>query len=197
MIRTAIRQIKIALFLLIILSILTGILYPLFITGIGQLFFPWQANGSLITKQGTTIGSKLIGQYFTDNKYFWVRPSATTPFPYNAANSSGSNLGPVNIKLFAAVSNRVGLLKKMSPQNMAIPIDLVTASASGLDPEISPYAAFFQAHRIAVSRAIPEDLVRKLIAEHIQKRTFRILGEPRINVLELNMALDNVDKDAT
>jgi K+-transporting ATPase ATPase C chain len=193
MIREIFQQIKIALPLLILFSILTGLLYPAFITGIAQACFPWQANGSLIKKDGKRVGSLWIGQAFKDPKYFWGRPSATTPFPYNAANSSGSNRGPSNLIYLATIENRVIQIKKTNAGNTSlIPVDLVTASGSGLDPDISPLAAFYQVRRIASSRGVATTEIIQLIKNHIKKRTGRILGEPRVNVLELNLALDNL-----
>ncbi len=190
MLANIIKQIRTAVILLILFSILTGLIYPLVVTGLAQLLFPWQANGSIIQQNGKVVGSALIGQAFTDPKYFWSRPSATTPFSYNAENSSGSNLGPSNPDFLSAVRERVANLHKADPQNQnLIPVDLVTASGSGLDPEISPVAAFYQAHRIAVARGLPEKDIHELIEGLIKKRTFRILGEPRVNVLELNLAL--------
>jgi K+-transporting ATPase ATPase C chain len=193
MMRGIVQQIKIALLLLILFSILTGLLYPALITGIAQACFPWQANGSLIKQDGKKVGSLLIGQAFSDPKYFWGRPSATTPFPYNAANSSGSNKGPSNQIYLANIENRVIEIKKADPGNASlIPVDLVTASGSGLDPDISPLAAFYQVRRIASSRGVAATEIIQLIKDHIKKRTGGILGEPRVNVLELNLALDNL-----
>jgi K+-transporting ATPase ATPase C chain len=193
MIESAVKQIKIAFILLLLLSILTGLIYPAIVTGIAQLFFPQQANGGLIILNNKLIGSTLIGQNFTDVKYFWGRPSATTPFAYNAQNSSGSNLGPSNPDLVTTLTTRANTLHKIDPQNKKwIPIDLVTASASGLDPEISPLAAFYQIPRVAKARGIAEPQLSNLIQHSIINRTFGILGEPRINVLLLNLALDNL-----
>lgn len=193
MIKEAINQIKTALLLLIILTILTGFIYPLAVTALAQLFFPWQANGSLIKQNGQFIGSNLIGQSFTSPSYFWGRPSATTPYPYNGSSSSGSNLGPSNPDLFTAVKNRITQLKQADPQNnKAVPVDLVTASGSGLDPEISPLAALYQVSRIAKARQIPASDVYNLINRYSKNRTWRLLGEPRINVMELNLALDRL-----
>jgi K+-transporting ATPase ATPase C chain len=190
-----INQIKTAIFLLFFLTFLTGFIYPLLITGIAQLFFPWRANGSLLQQQNKIRGSYFIGQSFHDPNYFWSRPSATGSFPYDAAHSSGSNLGPANPLLISAVAGRAAYLRRMDPDNQKlIPVDLVTASGSGLDPEISPLAAFYQVHRIAKARGLSEDQLNKLIEEHISPRAFWVLGEPRVNVVILNMALDNKDR---
>lgn len=187
------KQIKTAFLLLIFFTVLTGIIYPLVVTGVAQLFFPWRANGSFIVENNQPIGSELIGQQFTDPKYFWGRPSATSPFPYNAASSSGSNLGPSNPNLFATVKERITNLKNADPQNQnLIPVDLVTASASGLDPEISPQAAFYQISRIAKARGLPKNEIQSLVLNSIKYRTLGILGEPRTNVLQLNLALDQL-----
>src|SRR3990167_102076 len=186
------KQLKIGLMLLLLFSILTGIIYPAVITGIAAIFFHGPANGSIIWKKDNAVGSLLIGQSFSNPRYFWGRPSATTPFPYNAANSTGSNLGPTNPLLLTLVKSRVENLKNNMGYGF-IPVDLVTASASGLDPDISPEAAYFQAPRIAKSRHISSDQITKLILKQTEKRTFRILGEPRINVLQLNHALDRLD----
>lgn len=188
-----IDQIKTGFILLILLTALTGLFYPLAVTGLAQFFFPEQANGSLIVRDNRPIGSRLIGQLFYSDAYFWGRPSATSPYPYNGEASSGSNLGPTNPIFLAAVKERAALLKQTSLQkNNAIPVDLVTSSSSGLDPDISPQAALYQVARIAKARDFNEKEVRALIKEHVQNRTWRLLGEPRINVLELNLALDNL-----
>lgn len=180
-----------ALSLFILLTIITGLIYPLLVTGIGQALFPAQAAGSLIQRDGKVIGSRLIGQNFTDPKYFWGRPSATAPQPYNAAASSGSNLGPLNPALHEAVAGRVKALREADPGNSApAPVDLVTASASGLDPHISPAAAAYQAARVARVRGLKLDAVQTLIAQHTEDRQWGIFGELRVNVLELNLALD-------
>jgi potassium-transporting ATPase KdpC subunit len=186
------KQLKQAFFLLLAFSILTGIIYPLAITGIAQLVFPRQANGSLIYRDGKPVGSSLIGQPFTDPKYFWSRPSATSPMPYNAESSGGSNLGPTNPDLLKAVQERIAALRRADPDNKApIPIDLVTASASGLDPHISPAAAEYQITRVAKARGLNENTVRQLVAKHTEGRTLGLLGEPRVNVVELNLDLEN------
>jgi K+-transporting ATPase ATPase C chain len=185
---------KPALRVLILLTLLTGVIYPLMLTGIAQFVFPAQANGSLIEENGQPVGSRLIGQPFDDPRYFWGRPSATSPFPYNAASSSGSNLGPSSAKLHEIVRQRVAVLRAADPANSApIPIDLVTASASGLDPHISVAAARYQVPRIARVRGIPEKVLFDLIDQHTDGRTLGFLGEPRVNVLALNLALDEVD----
>ncbi len=182
-----------ALVIFFLLSVLTGLLYPLAITGLAQLIFPRQANGSLIVQNGKTLGSSLIGQPFDDLRYFWGRLSATSPFPYNAAASSGSNLGPSNPALLQVVQARIDALKAADPQNTApIPVDLVTASGSGLDPDISLAAALYQAPRVARVRGLSEDTVRALIYQNLQGRQFGILGEPVVNVLLLNLALDQL-----
>jgi len=179
-----------ALVLLLLLSLLTGVAYPLAVTGIAQVAFPKQADGSLIIGSKGFRGSELIGQPFTDPKYFWGRLSATSP-PYNAAASSGSNLGPLNPVLLDVAKGRIEALRALDPENtQPVPVDLVTASASGLDPHISPAAAFFQVHRVATKRGIAEDRVRKLVQDHIEHRDLGALGEPRVNVLRLNLALD-------
>lgn len=184
-------QILTALRMLILLTLLTGVIYPIAVTAIAQVAFPHQANGSLIMKDGKALGSSLIGQPFDDPRYFWSRPSATGPTPYNAAASSGSNLGPLNADLAAAVKARVEALRAADPGNTAeVPVDLVTASGSGLDPHISPAAAAYQAPRVARVRGMPAEDVTKLVAEHTEGRAFGVLGEPRVNVLALNLALD-------
>lgn len=189
------KQFKTAIILLTVFTVMTGVIYPVVVTGIAQILFNWQANGSLVQHEGKTIGSALIGQTFTQPAYFWGRPSATTPYTYNAARSSGSNLGPSNPVLLTIVKDRVNTLHNVDPGNrMMIPVDLVTASASGLDPEISPLAAMYQAHRIAKIRGLQENDVMMLIQKSFRNRVFNLLGEPRVNVLELNMALDRLHK---
>lgn len=186
--RTLLRP---ALSLLVVFTLITGFVYPLAITGVAQLVFPRQANGSLLRDEGQVIGSALIGQPFTQPRYFWGRPSATSPQPYNAAASTGSNLGPLNPALRAAVEQRVAALRAHAPARpAAIPIDLVTASGSGLDPDLSPAAALYQVERVARARGLAVSQVRALVEGQIEWRTFGLLGEPRVNVLRLNLALD-------
>jgi K+-transporting ATPase ATPase C chain len=180
-----------ALVLLVLLSLLVGAVYPLLVTGIAQTLFARQAAGSILVKDGHPVGSALIGQSFSDPQHFWSRPSATTPQPYNGTGSNGSNLGPLNPALVGAVKERIAALHAADPGNTAaIPVDLVTASGSGLDPHISRAAADYQAARVARARALPEPQVRALIAAHTEGRLLGVLGEPRVNVLELNLALD-------
>ena len=184
-------QLRAALVSLVLFHVLTGIAYPLLVTGIAQAAFPHQANGSLVESGGKTVGSTLIGQPFSDPKYFWSRPSATSPQPYNAMASSGSNQGPRNPALADAVKDRVKALRDADPDSKpAVPADLVTASGSGLDPEISVAAAEFQVHRVAKARGLAEDKVRALVSANTSGRTFGVLGEPRVNVVSLNLALD-------
>lgn len=185
------EQLKPAIMMLLFLTVLTGLVYPLGITAIAQLLFPYQANGSLIVKDGHVLGSSLIGQPFDDPKYFWSRPSATSPYPYNATASAGSNLGPTNDALITAVRGRIDALKAADPGNTArVPVDLVTASGSGLDPHISPAAAEYQLQRVARRRGMDEQIVRRLVSEQTEGRQWGIFGEPRVNVLMLNLALD-------
>jgi len=184
-------QLRSALMMFFILTILTGVAYPLAVTEIAQLLFPHQANGSLIYNDGKPIGSTLIGQPFDDPEYFWGRPSATAPFPYNAAASSGSNLGPSNPGLTEAVKTRVAALKAADPGNdTPVPVDLVTASGSGLDPHISSASAEYQVRRVARVRGREEAFVRTVVGQHTEGRQFGMLGEPRVNVLAVNLALD-------
>ena len=176
---------------LLIFTVLTGLVYPLVVTGVAQLVFPAQANGSLITVNGKTVGSTLIGQQFTNPSYFWGRLSATGPYPYNAAASSGSNLGPSNPALLDEAKARIALLKAADPANtQPIPVDLVTSSGSGLDPDISVAAALYQLPRVARLRGLSESALRTLVDKYTQGRTLGFLGEPRVNVLQLNLALD-------
>jgi K+-transporting ATPase ATPase C chain len=190
-------QMKIALRLLLVLTVLTGLLYPAIVTGIAQWLFSEQANGSLITQNDKVIGSSLIGQSFSDAAYFWSRPSATAPFSYNAENSSGSNLGPTNPDFIQSVKERANRIQQSDPSlTQAIPVDLVTASASGLDPDISPLAAQYQVHRVASARGVAEQEVQALILQAIQPRDLGLLGEPRVNVLQLNLALDRLKPHA-
>lgn len=180
-----------ALTLLIFFSLLTGLAYPLVTTGIARLVFPHQAAGSLIERDGKTVGSLLIGQGFSDPKYFWSRPSATSPMPYNAQASSGSNQGPLNPALMDAIKGRIEALHAADPGNTAtVPADLVYSSASGLDPQISVAAALYQAGRVARVRNLPIEKVRQLIGEYAEGTVLGFLGEPRVNVLALNLALD-------
>ena len=196
------RELRPAIVLVIILTLITGLVYPLVMTGIGGMLFPSQAQGSLITVGGKVVGSSLIGQEFTSDEYFHGRPSATTapdpndssktvPAPYNAANSGGSNLGPTNKALIDRVTADVDKLKQENP-SAAVPIDLVTTTGSGLDPDISPEAALFQVPRVAKARNIPEDRLRQLVNEHVEGRVLGLFGEPHVNVLALNMALDGL-----
>jgi len=185
------RELRTACLVLVALTGVTGVAYPLLVTGVAQLCFPRQANGSLLEAGGRVVGSALIGQPFDDPRYFWSRPSATAGFPYNGAASAGSNLGPTSDALRDAVQARVLALRAADPGNAApVPVDLVTASGSGLDPHISPAAARYQAARVARVRGIPLAGVRTLVEQHTEGRQFGILGEPTVNVLALNRALD-------
>lgn len=185
------QQLRPAVMTLLLFSLLTGLAYPLAVTAVAQVVFPRQANGSLIERDGQPVGSERIGQPFDDPAYFWGRPSATGPFAYNAAASSGSNLGPSNPALVEAVRARVEALRAADPGNDApIPVDLVTASASGLDPHISPAAAAYQVPRVALARGMDEAALADLVSAHTEGRSLGLLGEPRVKVLALNLALD-------
>jgi len=180
-----------AIVLLLLMTLLTGVVYPLVVTAITRGLFPRQVSGSLIVRGGSVVGSALIGQSFSDPRHFWGRPSATTPQPYNGLASNGSNLGPLNPDLLEAIRGRILALRAADPGNTApVPVDLVTTSASGLDPHISPAAANYQAARVARARGLPTARVQALIAAHTEGRLLGLLGEPRVNVLELNLALD-------
>jgi potassium-transporting ATPase KdpC subunit len=184
-------HLKTSVLMLAVLAALTGLVYPAVVTAVAVVVFPQRAHGSLIERGGTVLGSELIGQPFSAPRYFWGRPSATAPFAYNAAASAGSNLGPSNPALVAAVTQRVAALRAADPGNPApVPVDLVTASASGLDPDISPAAAAYQVGRVARARDISEAAVRALVATCTEPRQLGVLGEPRVDVLELNLALD-------
>ena len=194
-----VSQLRPAFMMLLVLTILTGLIYPLVVTGVAQVLFPHQANGSIIMVNEKAVGSELIGQQFDDPKYFWGRLSATGDFPYNAFNadtltgSSGSNYGPLNPALTKAAQDRIDALKKADPLNtLPIPVDLVTASGSGLDPHISVAAALYQVHRVANARGLSEKQVKSMVDQYTQGRQFGFLGEPVVNVLELNLALDGV-----
>lgn len=184
-------ELRRSLGMLIVMTLITGLAYPLVVTGISQVVFPGKAAGSLIERDGKVVGSTLMGQPFSDPKHFWSRPSATPPYPYNAASSSGSNLGPLNPVLADAVTARIKALRDADPGNIApVPVDLVTASASGLDPHISPAAAEYQVNRVARARNLEPKKVRVLVAQFTEDRQLGFLGEPRVNVLLLNLALD-------
>jgi K+-transporting ATPase ATPase C chain len=186
-----VKEIRATLVIFLAMSAITGIAYPLVVTGIANVAFPRQSAGSLILKDGKPVGSELIGQSFSDAKYFWSRPSATSPYAYNAASSSGSNQGPLNPALAEAVEGRIKTLREADAGNAApVPVDLVTASASGLDPHISPAAAQYQVARVAKTRGLDASKVSALVAQHTEGRQWGVLGEPRVNVLALNLALD-------
>lgn len=188
-----IKELKPAFIMFVLLTLLAGIVYPLLVTEVAQVLFPDHAAGSLIARDGKVLGSELIGQPFSDPQYFWGRPSATMPMPYNAAASSGSNLGPTNPALGEAVAARIAALKAADPGNSSpIPVDLVTASASGLDPHISPAAADYQVGRVARARGLVADPVRALVARYTEGRQLGVLGEPRVNLVALNLALDSL-----
>jgi potassium-transporting ATPase KdpC subunit len=190
------RHLRPALLMLLSMSLLTGVIYPLLVTGLGQILFRSQANGSMIENHGKALGSSLIGQQFTSPGYFWSRLSATSPFPYNAAASTGSNYGPLNPALLKATKDRVELLHSADSTNARlIPVDLVTASGSGLDPHISIAAAMYQVPRVARVRQIPEPRLQELVREHTDAKDLGILGEPGVNVVELNLALDEISKE--
>jgi K+-transporting ATPase ATPase C chain len=187
------QQIRTAVILFLALTLLTGLIYPLAVTEVAQALFSRQANGSLIENNGQKIASELVGQLFQEPRYFWGRPSATAPVPYNGLSSTGSNLGPSNPDLKAAVQKRIAVLHAADPNNLLpIPVDLVTSSGSGLDPHISPAAALYQVSRVAKVRGIREKEVAALVMAHIEDRQFGILGEPTVHVLRLNMALDTL-----
>lgn len=185
------RTLRTALLMLAALTVLTGVVYPLLVTAVAQVVFPRAANGSLIEAKGRVVGSRLIGQAFTAPRYFWGRPSATAPYPYNGAASAATNLGPTNPVLLDRVGKEVARLHAADPQSTGlVPGDLATTSASGLDPEISPAAAYFQVLRVSAARGASPDAVKRLVEEHVQGRDFNVLGEPRVNVLLVNLALD-------
>ena len=187
------RQLRPTLVIFVAMTLLTGVVYPLAVSAVAWTLFPTPTAGNLIVKDGKIIGSRLIGQPFQSDKYFWSRPSATGPYPYNAGVSSGSNLGPINPALIDAVKGRVATIREKHPdQTGDVPIDLVTASGSGLDPHISPAAAYYQVERVAAARNLKPDVVRQLVEQHVESRTLGILGEPRVNVLLLNLALDDL-----
>ena len=189
------KELKPAFVLLVLMTLITGVFYPALVTGLAKVLFPFQANGSLIEKDGKVVGSALVGQPFSDPKHFWARASGTSPYPNNASASSGTNQGPTNPALAEAVTGRVKALRDADPGNTApVPVDLVTASGSGLDPHISPAAAEYQVARVAKARGLDTAKVRTLVAESTEGRQFGFLGEPRVNVLKLNLALDAPEK---
>jgi K+-transporting ATPase ATPase C chain len=191
-----VRMLRPAISLLAILTVLIGLAYPALITGIARVAFPRQALGSLVLRDGEPVGSALIGQSFTDPGHFWGRPSATTPKPYDSTASTGSNLGPTNPALIDSAGNRAAALRQADPDSSSpIPVDLVTASASGLDPDISVAAARYQSHRVSKTRGLPQSTIDGLINAHLQPRTLGLFGEPRVNVLEINLALDDLAKN--
>ncbi len=188
-------QLRSAVLLFLLLTLVTGVAYPIVMTVIAQVVFPAQANGSLIERDGKAVGSTLIGQPFDDPRFFWSRPSATGPVPYNAAASTGSNYGPTNPAQLDVVRQRVEAIKKANPDQVGpVPVDLVTASGSGLDPHISPAAAEYQINRVAKSRGLEAQAVRRIVAANTEGRTLWLLGEPRVNVLKLNLALDQLQR---
>jgi K+-transporting ATPase ATPase C chain len=191
MFKTMLSQCRPAVIMLLVLTGLAGLAYPGAVTGLAGILFPKQAGGSLIVKDGVVVGSELIGQPFAGDGYFWSRPSATTPYPYNASSSGASNLGPSNEDLLKSVADRAQAFRQANPGALA-PVDMVTASASGLDPHITPASALLQVPRVAAKRGLPEETVRKLVLSKIEERQLGILGEPRVNVLTLNLALDSL-----
>jgi len=188
------KTLRPALTLLVLLTLITGLAYPAFITAIAQAILPTQADGSLIQKNNAISGSRLIGQPFAAETHFWGRPSATEPTPYDASHSSGSNLGPANPAFLTAVAKRVAVLRQAHANPGPVPADLVTASGSGLDPHISPAAALYQVERVAKATGLPPDTLRALVQTHTEGRQFGVLGEPRVNVLQLNIALDALQR---
>jgi len=195
-VKDLLTQLKISFKLLLLITLITGIIYPFLLTGLAQLFFPWQANGSIVYSKGQAIGSLLIGQGFSDDKYFWSRPSATAPVPYDPANSNASNLGPSNPAFLSLVQSRVRQWQTSATYlTLFLPVDLVTASASGVDPDISILAAYYQVPRVAQARHLSEEALLALIERQKIHRTLRLFGELRINVLQLNLALDQLNHD--
>jgi len=191
MFKTFLSQCRPAVVMLLVLTALAGLAYPAAITGLAGILFPKQAGGSLIVKDNVVVGSELIGQPFAGDGYFWSRPSATTPNPYNASSSGGSNLGPANEDLLKSVADRAEAFRQANP-GAPVPVDMVTASASGLDPHITPAAALLQVPRVAAKRGLPEETVRGLVLSNVEERQLGILGEPRVNVLKLNLALSSL-----